>query len=221
MPAKSKKQQKFFAVVYEYLKGNIKNPSESVRRAAESISKEDARHFAATKHEGLPDKVSEYLSGIKSHGRLKTAAEAYLACRTPVRKMAWLKTPVRIQNRDVVYDFDSLEEAASYLASLGTLTEEEVAQMLSDREGLINGFSIIYGSDKSAEVVFVDPNRKMNSVLRANIVADLINKAKEDADYEDEVKKREEEERRNTEKTMDETLTATSGIIDAVSKLLA
>ena len=215
MPSKSKKQQRFFGVVEAYLKGKIKNPSASVVRAANSMSEEDVKHFASTKHEGLPEKVSEFIHDIKPSNKLRVATEAYL-----FSKKAWAKTAVRIQNGDVVYDFESIDEAASYLTSIGTLSAEEVSKMLSDREPMINGFSIVYGAAKEAELVILDPHRKMNSMLRANEVADRVNATRSEEEDEEEKKKKDKEVDENNRRIIDETAGVTSDILEAVSKLL-
>lgn len=44
-------------------KGELKNPSPQVKKMAKDISKKDVKDFAATKHEGLPDKVEESFEG--------------------------------------------------------------------------------------------------------------------------------------------------------------
>lgn len=59
MPAKSKKQQRFMGMVYASQKGELKDAPPAVTRAAKSMSKEDAKDFASTKHEGLPSKVKK------------------------------------------------------------------------------------------------------------------------------------------------------------------
>lgn len=57
MPAESKKQQRFFALVRLAQKGKLPKDkiSESVSRAAKSMDEESVRHFAATKRKGLPE----------------------------------------------------------------------------------------------------------------------------------------------------------------------
>lgn len=45
-------------MVHAYQKGTLKNPSKEVTDAAESMDEGDVKHFAATKHEGLPQKVA-------------------------------------------------------------------------------------------------------------------------------------------------------------------
>ena len=57
--AVSKSQQRFMGMVCAYKKGEMENASEEVIQAAKSMSKKDACDFAETKHEGLPEKVSE------------------------------------------------------------------------------------------------------------------------------------------------------------------
>ena len=57
MPAVSKAQQRFFGMVRAAQKGKMKNPSSKVLDVASEISMKDAKKFAKTKHEGLPEKV--------------------------------------------------------------------------------------------------------------------------------------------------------------------
>ena len=57
MPAKSKSQQRFMGMVLAAKRGE-KPASSAVAKAAESISEKSAEHFASTKREGLPEKVS-------------------------------------------------------------------------------------------------------------------------------------------------------------------
>lgn len=59
MPAKSKKQQKFFGMVHKCQKTG-ECASEKIKKIADSISKKDAKDFAATKHEDLPEKKEVY-----------------------------------------------------------------------------------------------------------------------------------------------------------------
>jgi len=59
MPAVSKAQQKFMGMVHAAQKGDMKNPSPEVEKAADSMSDKSAKDFASTKHKGLPDHVKE------------------------------------------------------------------------------------------------------------------------------------------------------------------
>ena len=59
MPAKSKAQQRFMGMVHAAQKGDMENPSPEVQKAADSMSDKDAKDFASTSHDGLPDHVKE------------------------------------------------------------------------------------------------------------------------------------------------------------------
>lgn len=56
MPAKSKKEQRFMGMVYEAKKTG-KAASPAVAKAAKSMTKKQAKDFAATPEKGLPEKV--------------------------------------------------------------------------------------------------------------------------------------------------------------------
>jgi len=59
MPAKSVAQQRFMGMVRAAQKGKLKDPSPEVQRAASSMSKQDAKDFATTKHTDLPQHVKK------------------------------------------------------------------------------------------------------------------------------------------------------------------
>lgn len=59
MPASSKSQQKLFGMVLAYKNGKLKDAPDKVKEIAKHISDTDARHFAATKRKGLPDRVKK------------------------------------------------------------------------------------------------------------------------------------------------------------------
>lgn len=77
MPAVSKKQQSFFALVRAAQEGKIDKDklSESVKHVAKNISKEDAHHFAATKRKGLPEKKASPLDYMFVNGFLSRLSE--------------------------------------------------------------------------------------------------------------------------------------------------
>ena len=65
--AKSQQQQKFFGMAHALQKGEkIKGASPELKKVASTMGKQDVKDFAATKHKGLPKKVSE--------GRIKELA---------------------------------------------------------------------------------------------------------------------------------------------------
>jgi hypothetical protein len=69
MPAVSKAQQRFMGMVHAAQKGDMKNPSPEVEKAADSMSDKDAKDFASTSHKGLPDKKEEIINALKERIR--------------------------------------------------------------------------------------------------------------------------------------------------------
>lgn len=59
--SKSKAQQKFMGMVHAYQKGELKDNevSNSIKKAAESMTNKEVEDFASTKHKNLPEKVNE------------------------------------------------------------------------------------------------------------------------------------------------------------------
>lgn len=86
MPSKSKAQQRFFGMVDAYKKGKMKNASKKIKKAAESMSMSDVKHFAKTKHKGLPEKVEEQavvrLTESDLHRIIREAVEKVLSDET-------------------------------------------------------------------------------------------------------------------------------------------
>ncbi len=93
MPAKSQKQQRFMGMVHAAKKGTLKNPSPEVARTASSMSDEDAKDFASTKHKGLPEKVAAarafatklayMMPAPKTHSTSKVLASRTIPSTTP------------------------------------------------------------------------------------------------------------------------------------------
>lgn len=82
MPAKSKSQQRLFGMVHAYQKGRLKHAPASVKRIAKHISNEDAKHFAKTRHDGLPEKAASLTR--YEQGFLSKCAEYGLDTETSV-----------------------------------------------------------------------------------------------------------------------------------------
>ncbi|MFW5847798.1 MAG: DUF5661 family protein [bacterium] len=65
MPAKSKSQQRLFGMVYAYKDGKLDlnelddSLAKKIKDIAEDISKKDAKKYASTEHDELPEKVEE------------------------------------------------------------------------------------------------------------------------------------------------------------------
>jgi hypothetical protein len=74
--AVSKQQQKFMGMVHAVQKGKMKAPSKLIAKTAKSMSDKAAGDFAATKHKGLPTKVTEGKDAIRNHP-IYTTKEAW------------------------------------------------------------------------------------------------------------------------------------------------
>ena len=59
MQSKSKSQQKLMGMVYAYKKGKLKNANPTIKKIAKNMNSSDVKHFAETKHKGLPKKVKK------------------------------------------------------------------------------------------------------------------------------------------------------------------
>lgn len=72
MPAKSKKQQRFFGIVHALQKGDIDNSdvSDKIINVADKISKKDAKDFAKTKHKGLQNKMKKEMNETTSYTKM-------------------------------------------------------------------------------------------------------------------------------------------------------
>jgi translation elongation factor EF-G len=70
MPAQSKAQQRFMGMVHAVQKGDMEAPSKEVEKAADSMTKKDAKDYASTSHKGLPNK-KENMNTTITKSRLK------------------------------------------------------------------------------------------------------------------------------------------------------
>jgi hypothetical protein len=70
MPATSKAQQKLMGMAYALKKGEIdpSDASQEVKDLADSMTLDQLKDYASTKHEGLPDHVEEAISGFLGAG---------------------------------------------------------------------------------------------------------------------------------------------------------
>ena len=76
MPSKSKAQQRFFGMVDAYKKGEMKNASSKIKKAADGMSMSDVKDFAETKHKGLPEKVEENIIRLTGNDLHRMVMEA-------------------------------------------------------------------------------------------------------------------------------------------------
>ena len=83
--AESQAQQKFMGMVRATQKGDMKNPSPEVAKAAKEMKPSDVKDFASTKHKGLPEKVDEY--GIDENPLLGVAARTAIGSKVANKVM--------------------------------------------------------------------------------------------------------------------------------------
>lgn len=82
MPALSKVQQRLMGMAYAYKKGELdsKDTSQEVKDLADSMTLKQLKKFAATKHEGLPERVPENIQvgQINGMGPIELPADGLL-----------------------------------------------------------------------------------------------------------------------------------------------
>jgi hypothetical protein len=125
MPARSKKQQKFFGMVHGLQKGTTE-PSDvtaKVKKVAGDISPDDAEDFASTKHKGLPDQVDETDGHTCSPEELKVKKDAVQSGmpKTRERKMKKKIHEKHIKLRDLIEESWMEEEDLSHEDKSGFL----------------------------------------------------------------------------------------------------
>jgi len=99
MPAKSRSQQRLMAMVHAYNKGEF-HGSRSLRRrvasVARHISDSDARDFARTPHDGLPERKEDTEKKAQVIVRPETMQAIY--AQVPVRDYAGAMVPASIRS---------------------------------------------------------------------------------------------------------------------------
>ena len=109
--AVSQQQQKFMGMVYAYLKGEMTNASDEVKKAAAGMSLKDAKKYASTKHAKLPKKIEEKLDKkdipvIKGIiGKLEGASKKHKDQSIALKKAVEENTA--IENELVIQDWNS------------------------------------------------------------------------------------------------------------------
>ena len=109
--AVSQQQQKFMGMVYAYLKGEMPNASDEVKKAAAGMSLKDAKKYASTKHAKLPKKIEEKLDkndvpvikGIidKLEGASKKHKNQAVALKKAVEENTAIESELTIQDWNI------------------------------------------------------------------------------------------------------------------------
>jgi hypothetical protein len=131
MPAQSKAQQRFMGMVHAAQKGDMENPSPEVEKAADSMSDKDAKDFASTKHNGLPDHVKEFI--VREVRGVKTIHKEYADVVDQIQKHLELYkktkgTPAEKQH------IQQLKQLNDKKKSLANELDKKVTNMYVDAE---------------------------------------------------------------------------------------
>jgi len=121
MPAVSESQQRLFGMVHAYQKGKLKHAPKKIRDVAKHISKEDAKHFAETKHDGLPERKKRQEKDAATKG-----------------------TPVTVTVGKKSFTFPSNKAAILYLAALPTISPTEAETAIRERSGGLKSILLSY-----------------------------------------------------------------------------
>tara|TARA_B100000927_G_scaffold73093_1_gene58216 strand:- start:2268 stop:3437 length:1170 start_codon:yes stop_codon:yes gene_type:complete len=110
MPAKSKAQRKFMGMVRATQKGEMKNPSPELKRAAGDMSAKAVNKYAKTKEKNLPDKVEESVQNNKVDLVLKTGVNNVLKQDNKDYDRGLLAQVNKDGSYDVAYWYDKYEK---------------------------------------------------------------------------------------------------------------
>ena len=124
-------------MVHATQKGDMENPSPEVEKAADSMSDKDAKDFASTKHDELPEKIKEFI--VREARGIKTIHKEYAEVVDQIQK-----------------------ELESYKQSKGTPAEKSIVQKLKQlndkKKSLANEL------DKKVTNMYVDAELKVDEM---------------------------------------------------------
>lgn len=129
MPSKSKSQQRFFGMVDAYKKGELKNPSKSIKKAANGMSMSDVKDFAETKHDGLPETVGEETvraMKVDFPGKTIRLTENDLKALVREATLKVLNEAYNDMNFDSGIDDNELHDELEAAGATGKATESEI-----------------------------------------------------------------------------------------------
>ena len=143
MPSKSKAQQRFMGMVHAYNKGDMPDAPASVKKAAKDMKKSDVKKYAATKHKGKPEKVTErkfhhkkkgddYMGGFNSSkGDTEMFADRkgryYIWVKPKGKKERYIDLPTNIKDRGKA---DSFHNKIKKKLISWTLDEKQIQELV-------------------------------------------------------------------------------------------
>jgi len=184
--AKSKAQQRFMGMVYATKKGK-KAPSPEVADAAKGMSKKEAKKYASTEHEGLPEKKKskKKKSKMNEEATCPKCGKSPCECDTRANKTYrdLLKAKFRSMGRSplaVCGDEENLEKSyddmmtASFIKTNRETGKLEPVSLYSEQQKAPHGWKPYGGrpkpGDNSEGSTEVDATRKRIDAIRQSII---------------------------------------------------
>jgi hypothetical protein len=165
--AVSQAQQKFMGMVYAAKKG-AKPASPEVAKAAEGMSKKEAKKFAKTKHEGLPVHKEESECGMDEKPKLKKSEGGEEDPRAIPTKVNLVKNKLRAMGLKMSYepegevlgeeDYDRMKDRRQEVGGMSANVDQKPAKTV--------GSTKPYDPKKAAET-----NKKAVDLVRQSIIA--------------------------------------------------
>ena len=183
--AKSKAQQRFMGMVYATKKGK-KAPSPEVAAAAKGMSKKEAKKYASTEHEGLPEKKKDKKKKSKMNEEATCPKCGKSPCECDTRGnqtyRELLKNKLRAMGKKVMVacgDEENLEKSyndmmtASFIKTNRETGKLEPVSLYSEQQKAPHGWKPYGGrpkpGDNSEGSTEVDATRKRIDAIRQSI----------------------------------------------------
>jgi hypothetical protein len=171
--AVSQAQQRFMGMVYAAKKGE-KPASPEVAKAAEGMSEKEAKKFAKTKHEGLPEKVKEEMECGSDDKKKKDEKEE--DSRSMNTKINLVRNKLRAMGLKMSYEpeGEQIDEIAPVIAGAAALGAAALgAKAVSDRMSQVrnkvtSGAKVVPSSKPSFSDIMSTRNQQMGDLLKQN-----------------------------------------------------
>ena len=114
--AVSKAQQRFMGMVHATQKGELKDPSAKVKKAADELDKDEVKDMAATSHVGLPEKVKKIKEMLKSYSDITEGGLPPWLAKDKDGKVVKKEDDSEKKDKDSEEDKDKVEESTEDLS---------------------------------------------------------------------------------------------------------
>lgn len=120
----STSQQKFMGMVHAYKKGEMKNASPEVKKAAKGMSDTEATKFASTKHAGLPSHVQKEETSCDSSEDTRGDYTKKQLLKNKLRSALGVKNPIVMTTEGMGLSVGTSKLAGKLLANPRTSAEQ-------------------------------------------------------------------------------------------------